>query len=125
MHLQVDVRRPHLGIQVWVVGISGVVLQAATLLQVGLELLSAPPTGRDKKKRRERIYFSERFDHHQLNHSESLSLHSKKVLGPIPWWGGAFLCGVNKSQVHLLTLVRSFETLRFWDSVAVPGLIIC
>lgn len=97
VHLQVDVRRPHLGVQVWVVGISGVVLQAAALLQVGLELLSAPPTGRDKKKKnRERTYFSERFDHHQLNHSEScggtclvLSPHSKKVLGSIPWWGGA------------------------------------
>lgn len=72
------------------------------------------------------------FDHHQLNHSESCggtclapSPHSKKVLGSIPWWGGAFLCGVNKSQVHLTTLVRSFETIRFWDFVAVPGLIIC
>lgn len=59
MHLQVDVRRPHLGVQVWVVGISGVVLQAAALLQVGLELLSAPPTGRDKKKKVEREFISE------------------------------------------------------------------
>lgn len=49
MHLQVDVRRPRLGVQ-GVVGIGGVVLQAAALLQVGLELLSAPPTGRDLKK---------------------------------------------------------------------------
>lgn len=46
MHLQVGVRGPHLGIQ----GISSVVFQTATLLQVGLELLSAPPEEKGKKK---------------------------------------------------------------------------
>lgn len=51
MHLQVDVRHPHLGVQ-GIVGISGVVLQAAALLQVGLEFLPAPPTGREKKKKK-------------------------------------------------------------------------
>lgn len=54
MHLQVDVRRPHLGIQ-GIMRISSVVFQTATLLQVGLELLFAPPEGkereREKKKR--------------------------------------------------------------------------
>lgn len=45
MHLQVGVRGPHLGIQ----GISSVVFQTATLLQVGLELLSAPPKEKEKK----------------------------------------------------------------------------
>lgn len=44
MHLQVGVRGPHLGIQ----GIGSVVLQTAALLQVGLELLSAPPKEKEK-----------------------------------------------------------------------------
>lgn len=41
MHLQVGVETSRLGVQ-GVMGISGVVFQTATLLQVGLELLSAP-----------------------------------------------------------------------------------
>lgn len=41
MHLQVGVRSPHLGIQ-GILRVSSVVFQTATLLQVGLELLSAP-----------------------------------------------------------------------------------
>lgn len=50
MHLQVDVGRPRLGVRWGVVGIGGVVLQAATLLQVGLELLTAPPAGQGEYK---------------------------------------------------------------------------
>lgn len=42
MHGHVDVGRPHLGFQS-TVGIDSVVLQAATLLQMGLELRSASP----------------------------------------------------------------------------------
>lgn len=49
MHLQVDVRRPHLGIQ-GIMRISGVVFQTATLLQVGLELLFAPPEGKERER---------------------------------------------------------------------------
>lgn len=51
MHLQVDVGGPRLGVRWGVVGIGGIVLQAATLLQVGLELLTAPPAGQGEKKR--------------------------------------------------------------------------
>lgn len=47
MHPQVGVEVPRLGVQ-GVLGISSVVLQTATLLQVGLELLSAPPGGQTK-----------------------------------------------------------------------------
>lgn len=49
MHLQVGVRAPHLGIQ-GVMGVRSVVFQTATLLQVGLELLSASPKEKGKKK---------------------------------------------------------------------------
>lgn len=51
VHLQVDVGGPRLGVRWGVVGIGGIVLQAATLLQVGLELLTAPPAGQGEKKR--------------------------------------------------------------------------
>lgn len=49
MHLQVDVGGPRLGVRWGVVGIGGIVLQAAALLQVGLELLTAPPAGQGEK----------------------------------------------------------------------------
>lgn len=49
MHLQVGVEISRLGIQ-GVMGISGVVFQTATLLQMGLELLSAPPTEKEKQE---------------------------------------------------------------------------
>lgn len=42
MHGHGDVGRPRLGLHA-TVGVNGVVLQAATLLQVGLELRSASP----------------------------------------------------------------------------------
>lgn len=54
MHLQVDVGGPRLGVRWGVVGIGGIVLQAAALLQVGLELLTAPPAGQGEKKRKEK-----------------------------------------------------------------------
>lgn len=47
MHLQVVVRGSHLGIQ-GTVGIRSVVFQTATLLQMGLQLLSAPPEEKGK-----------------------------------------------------------------------------
>lgn len=50
MHLQVDVGRPRLGVRWGVVAVGGVVLQAAALLQVGLELLTAPPAGQGEYK---------------------------------------------------------------------------
>lgn len=55
MHLQIGVHGPHLGIQ-GVVGISRVVFQSAALLQVGLELLSAPPV--DEKPGMKKVYLS-------------------------------------------------------------------
>lgn len=70
MHLQVGVRGPHLGIQ-GVVGISSVVFQTATLLQVGLELLPAPPEEKEKKMMHKWNLFQEDFHHCQLNHCES------------------------------------------------------
>jgi len=48
MHLQVCVRDSHLGLQ-GIVGISGIVFQTATLFQVSLELLSAPPEEKERK----------------------------------------------------------------------------
>lgn len=48
MHLQVGVGSPHLRFQ-GIVGISSVVFQTATLLQMGLELLSAPPKQEEKE----------------------------------------------------------------------------
>lgn len=50
MHLQADVGGPRLGVRWGVAGIGGVVLQGATLLQVGLELLTAPPAGQGEKQ---------------------------------------------------------------------------
>lgn len=44
MHLQVGVWDPHLGFQK-IDGIGCVAFQTATFLQVGLELLPAPPKG--------------------------------------------------------------------------------
>lgn len=52
MHGHVDVRRPHLGLQS-IVGINSVVFQAATLLQMGLELRSASPENGKKRKIKE------------------------------------------------------------------------
>lgn len=49
MHLQVGVGDPHLGIQ-GVVRISSVVFQNATLLQMRLQLLSASPEEKKRKK---------------------------------------------------------------------------
>lgn len=59
MHLQVVVRGSHLGIQ-GIMGIRSVVFQTATLLQVGLQLLSAPPEEKGKRKllRMGAIHFS-------------------------------------------------------------------
>lgn len=51
MHLQVGIRDPHLGFQ-GILGISGVVFQTATLLQVGLQLLPAPPEEKELKRTR-------------------------------------------------------------------------
>lgn len=48
MHPQVDVRRPRLGV-LGILGVGRVVFQSATLLQVGLELLSASPGDRETK----------------------------------------------------------------------------
>lgn len=45
MHLQVDVGGLGLAVCWGVVSVGGVVLPAATLLQVGLQLLTAPPAG--------------------------------------------------------------------------------
>lgn len=45
MHLQVDVGGLRLAVCWAVVSIGGVVLQGATLLYVGLQLLTAPPAG--------------------------------------------------------------------------------
>lgn len=53
MHLQVDVRLPHLGIQ-GIMRISSVVFQTATLLQVGLELLFAPPEGKEREREKKK-----------------------------------------------------------------------
>lgn len=64
VHLQVGVRRPHLVIQ-GIMGISSVVFQTTTLLQVGLELLSAPP--KEKEIKHKWNLFQEHFDHCQLD----------------------------------------------------------
>lgn len=45
MHLQVDVGGLGLAVCWGVVSIGGVILQAATFLQVSLQLLTAPPAG--------------------------------------------------------------------------------
>lgn len=64
MHLQVGVRGPHLGFH-GIMGISCVVFQTATLLQVGLELLSAPPEEKENKRMMMHKWnlFQESFDH--------------------------------------------------------------
>ena len=67
VHLQVGVRGPRLGVQciMGVMGVSGVVLQTATLLQVSLELLSAPPEEKEKERR------SGELNHRQCIHSRA------------------------------------------------------
>lgn len=54
MHLQVDVGGLGLAICWAVLSIGSVVLQAATLLQVGLQLLTAPPAGQGEKTKQEK-----------------------------------------------------------------------
>lgn len=66
MHLQVGVRGPQFGVQ-GIMGIRSVVFQTATLLQVGLELLSAPPEEKGKKKHNAQ----KNLDHCQLHNCES------------------------------------------------------
>lgn len=48
VHLQVVVGGPHLGLQ-GVLGVCRVVFQTATLLQMSLELLSAPPAWKERE----------------------------------------------------------------------------
>lgn len=54
VHLQVDVGGLGLAVCWGVVSVGGVVLPAATLLQVGLQLLTAPPAGQGEKSTREK-----------------------------------------------------------------------
>lgn len=56
VHLQVGARDPRLGIQ-GILGVGRIVLQTATLFQMGLELLPAPPEQKGKGLSKIWIYF--------------------------------------------------------------------
>lgn len=106
MHLQVDVRLPHLGIQ-GIMRISSVVFQTATLLQVGLELLFAPPEGKEREREKKKGWRTSGINFSRalitvswitVNHVQSASFQSNQVTLAL-----SFLTvhdKVKASQVH-------------------------